>query len=441
MKGKILKKINNYTPDFAKKIMSNYIRKKVIGNKYFVETLNKIHEFESLDNIDKKQIHFEELKNILIYSYEHTIYYKKIFDKINFNPYEFNDICEMKKIPIINKEIVLNNFEDLISDENIDYYIAYTGGSTGKPLKILLDTESIYKEKAFVYNYWEKFGYDFNNSRIITFRGLEFKDKLYKYNPIDNQIILNPFKLNEENIETYIEIIHKFNPEFIHGYVSAIYNMCRILNKKKLSLKSNIKCVFFVSENVTNEERIYIEKTLNCKTNIFYGHSERAVFAEFLNNGYVFNDLYTNVDFIKTEEENIYKIACTGLLNKKMPLIRYVPDDSIIIKDNKIQIYGHWDKELLIGKNDEKVSIASINFHNDIFNKIKYYQFEQFKKGEVILNIVEDKKLKEYDKKEILDTINLKLKDVIDVKINLVDDILLTNRGKYKKVIRHIDLI
>lgn len=438
MKGKILKKVNENTPEFIKKILSNTIRKRVIENNTFLEQIREIKAFDKLDKNQKEKYHINKLKEILIYAYENTIFYKKSFDEVEFNPYDFKNIEEIYKIPTINKEIVLNNFEDLISTEEIDHYVAYTGGSTGKSLTILLDTASIYKEKAFVYNYWSKFGYDYEKSKIATFRGLEFKNRLYKYNPIDTQIILNPFKLNESNIEEYIKIIDKFKPEFFHGYISAIYNFCRLINKKNLKLKSNIKCVFFVSENTTEKEVDYIRETLNCETNIFYGHSERAVFAEYIDRGYEFNKLYTHVDLLNTTETNIYEIACTGLINKKMPLIRYVPDDSIQITNKGIQVYGHWDKELLIGENDEKISIASINFHNDVFSKIKYYQFEQFEKGKVILNIVEDTKLSENNKEEIIDIINNKLKNIINTEIKLVDKIELTNRGKYKKIIKHI---
>ncbi|WP_338597538.1 hypothetical protein [Clostridium baratii] len=436
--GKILKKANENMPEFIKKMLSSSIRNRVIKNKTFLEQVSEIDKFYKLNSEQKEEYHLSKLKEILIYSYENTIFYRKRFDEAGFNPYKFNNVEELNKIPTINKQIVLDNFDELISNEKIDHYVAYTGGSTGRPLTILLDTASIYKEKAFVYKYWSKFGYDYKKSKIATFRGLEFKKKLYKYNPIDTQIILNPFKLNENNIEEYVKIIDKFNPEFFHGYISAIYNFCRLINKKGLKLKSNIKCVFFVSENTSEKEVDYIRETLNCETNIFYGHSERAVFAEYIEGGYEFNNLYTHVDLLNTTETNIYEIACTGLINKKMPLIRYVPDDSIQITDKGIQVHGHWDKELLIGENDEKISIASINFHNDIFSKIKYYQFEQFERGKVTLNIVEDTKINDKDKELIINTINSKLKNVINTEIKLVDKIELTNRGKYKKIIKHI---
>ncbi|MDK0686284.1 hypothetical protein P5F08_09470 [Clostridium perfringens] len=439
MKGNLLKKLNENTPECIKKILSKAIRLKVINNNVFKNQFNEIKIFEQKSNNEKDEIHFRKVKETLIYAYENTDYYKELFDKINFNPYCVKHVNDIRKIPTINKKEVMDNFNKFISREDIDYYIAYTGGSTGKPLKILLDTESIYKEKAFVYNYWSKFGYDFRKSKIITLRGLEFKEKIYKYNPIDNQIILNPFKLNKNNIEEYVNIIEKFNPDIIHGYASAIYNLCRILNSKNLKLNINIKTVCFVSENVNEFEKEYIEKTLNCKSNIFYGHSERIVFAEFLNDSYKFNDLYTHVELIKTEKKDIYSIACTGLISRKMPLINYVPDDYIIYKDNKINIYGHWDKELLIGVNEEKVSMASINFHNEVFEKIKCYQFEQFEKGKVYLNIVEDNELTELDKKYIKSSLQNKLKNIIDIELNIVDQIPLTKRGKYKKVIQHIE--
>lgn len=439
MKGNLLKKINERTPDFIKKIFAHQIRNKVIKNKVFLDTICEIQSFENLSNEEKNKVHISKLKDILIYSYENIEYYKSKFDEFNFNPYEFSSIEEMNKIPAIKKQDVINNFDKMVSRDSIDYYTAYTGGSTGKPLKILLDTDSIYKEKAYVYNYWSKFGYDFRKDRIVTLRGVEFKGKIYKYNPIDNQIILNPFKLNDELVDDYVKIIDKFKPKFIHGYASAIYNLCRLMKKKNIKLKTNIECIFFVSENVETYEKEYIEETLNCKSNIFYGHSERAIFAEYIDNGYHFNQLYTHMILEKSENIDEFNLKCTGLINKKMPLINYIPDDKVVMKNNKMMVYGHWDKEQLIGQNDEKISIASINFHNKIFDKIKVYQFRQEMKGYVELAIVEDEKISEKDLVKMEEAINAKLKGIIDVQICVVEQIELTKRGKLKKIIQSIE--
>lgn len=438
IKGSILKKLNSNTPDMAKLIFAKFIRNKVISNKYFLNKIEELNTYRNLEETEKNKLEIAKLKEILIYSYENVPYYKKLFDKCKFNPYEMTSIVDMNCLPFLSKDIIINNFDDLKSNEDINCYVAATGGSTGKPLKVLLDTKSIYEEKAFIYNYWAELGYDYKKSKTITLRGVEFGNKIYKANPIDNQIILSPFRLNKDTLPKYIKIINKFKPEFIHGYPSAIYNLCKLINAENIKLKVNIKGVFFVSENVDPVEKKYIEETLDCKSLIFYGHSERAVFAEKYEDGYRFNGLYGAVEFIPEKEKDHYSIVCTGFINKKMPLIRYKLDDVAIIKDGKIDIVGHWDKEMLIGKNDEKISMASINFHNDVFKKIKMYQFEQHTKGAVILKIVEDDKLSEDDIKQIKNALNVKLKGVIDFTIKIVDKIELTNRGKHKKILQHM---
>ncbi len=356
------------------------------------------------------------------------------------------DLKEIKKIPLTDKEIIIKNLNKIINKDNKDFYISRTGGSSGKSLSLYLDNESIYKERAFVYNYWSNFGYDYKKSKLITFRGLEFKDKIFRNNPIYNEIVLSPFKLSEKTIDEYICIINKFKPEFISGYPSALLNFCKLLKRSKELLKRSkellkikFSCVFLISENCYEEDISVIESSLECKANSFYGHSERAVFAERYNDSYYFNKSYGFTEFIDTGESNKYKIVCTGFINRKMPLIRYLTDDIAIIKDDKVNIIGHRDKEVLVGKNGEKISITSINFHTNEFEKIKQYQFIQDKEGFAILNIIEDDKIYDNDIKGMLNVLNKKINNVLDIEIRIVNEIALTSRGKLKTIIQNIN--
>ncbi|QAS62027.1 hypothetical protein [Clostridium septicum] len=64
--------------------------------------------------------------------------------------------------------------------------------------------------------------------------------------------------------------------------------------------------------------------------------------------------------------------------------------------------------------------MASINFHNKVFDKIKLYQFEQFELGKLYINIVEDEKLDDVDKSKIINIMNTKLKNIMDIEIRIV---------------------
>ncbi|WP_129690840.1 phenylacetate--CoA ligase family protein [Gottfriedia acidiceleris] len=443
MNASIIKSIEEKTPDFIKKIITPIVRKKVINNKYFLEQYKAITDFDKKTEKQKDEIHFNLLKEKIIYAYENTIYYKNLLDKIDFNPYNMTNLEEILKIPSISKDEVINNFEELTSNEAINTYTAYTGGSTGKPLKILLDGTAPYKERAFIYKYWEKaVGYSYKKGKTITFRGLEFGKRLYKFNPIDNQIIMSPFKLSLDTIDDYVKVIRSYKPEFIHGYPSAISNFCRLINLKKIKLDIEIKGVFLVSENVTEIEKELIENTLKCKTAIFYGHSERLVLGEYYENlGYKFHKLYGHVELMHYKD-NLYKILVTGFLSNSMPLINYITDDIVEITENKeCLIHGHRGKELLYGVNKEEISLAAINFHSNAFSKVLKYQFEQHEIGNVKFRLepIKGMQFENKDLNQIKKVLDNKFNNVINYSIEIVDYIPLTQRGKFKKIIQHIN--
>ena len=292
----LLKKMNTVLPDSMKTAAGPLIRGKLIYNNVFRNQYAVLDKYGTFSCAEQEKIQIETLKATLIHAYEHTAFYHTMFDRVGFNPYDFSSFDEMEKLPIITKADVSAHYDEMQADDISDYYHATTGGSTGEPLNILLDRQSIYKEKAFIYHYWKKAGYDYKKSKIITFRGLEFHGKYSKANPLYNEIVMNPFLLNKKTITIYIKKIERFGAEFIHGYPSAIFAFCKLAEEKSINLKGLFKAAFFISENVFDYQKNYIERILDCNSYAFYGHSERAVFAEQIGGGYSFNKLYGYVE-------------------------------------------------------------------------------------------------------------------------------------------------
>lgn len=439
MNIQILKKLNDNLPDSIKLFMTPIIRKKLIHNKVFQ---SQLRELELLDKKTKQEIKEDQiisLKEILLYAYENTIYYRNLFDEVHI---QMNLLIEMSedeffkefhKIPLLKVENIRDDINKLQVSNRKNFYKATTGGSTGRPLTVLLDKDSIYREKAFIYHFWSKAGYDYRTSKIVTFRGLEFNGKYKKVNPLYNEIILNPFLLNENTFYTYLKFMKSFRSEFIHGYPSAIFSFCKIARKKSENVTGLFKAAFFISENVYAFEQRYIEETLGCETYVFYGHSERAVFAENLDVGYTFNPLYGYTEFGENQE-----IICTGFLNKKMPLIRYKLDDYARNLGDYYEIEGHREKEVLFGKNGERISVAMINFHDDIMENVMGYQFIQNEKGEAKLNIVVNGTELEDIRGKIEKEVSNKIDKSLEINVQIVSELLLSKRGKYKMIIRNV---
>lgn len=431
----LLKKLNGMLPDSVKLLCAPIIRGGLIRNSVFLEQLQKLELMDTLNEEEIKLIQAEELRKIIIHAYENTAYYKKVFDEIEFDPYKSMYPQDIKKIPLLTKACIEENFDDLQAENVKDYYVATTGGSTGRALTVLLDKESIYKEKAFIYNFWKSKGYDYTTSKIATFRGVDFNGKIYKVNPLYNEIQLNPCMLNALTVRSYLKRIDKFGATFIHGYPSAIYAMCKYANQEKIDIRNKFYACFFISENVYEFQKEYIESSLECKTYAFYGHTERAVFAEETTDGYRFNEFYGFTEILVQEKENI---VTTGFLNYKMPLVRYQIDDSAIKKNEKeYTIIGHWEGTIF-GKQKEEISMATLNIHNKAFNHVAQYQFVQKEQGVLEIWVIPSLHFTDSDKKIIEKIFMEKFCGVLNVNVKIVQELILTSRGKYKLLVQEI---
>jgi phenylacetate-CoA ligase len=373
------------------------------------------------------------LKQILNHSYQTVPYYRELFNKISFDPAKFSSFEEMMKIPFLTKTIIRENFSKLISREKVKNgtYMAFTGGSTGEPLKVLLDYNSVFRENAFIYYFRKKAGYKFED-KLVTFRGVEFNDKLWKYNPIYNELIISPFRLSRLTLEFYVTKINDFNPQYLNGYLSSIYSFAKLLEEFHIKLTANLKGIFLISENIDAEKRTFIEQFFNLKSFTHYGHSERCILAEeIIPNNYKFDDYYGFGERVRIES-NSCSIVGTGFLNRSMPLIRYRTEDICTTTDNGyFSIIGSRDSSMgLFGKNNEFFGHAAFNFHSDIFKNVSNYQFVQKEKGKADLLIIVNKNFKLSDVDLMQKEFSKKTKGIVDFNIEVVDSLILTPTGK-----------
>ena len=210
-----------------------------------------------------------------------------------------------------------------------------------------------------------------------------------------------------------------------------IFLFAQLLIQSGRNLK--IEHVVYYAENCSSEEKEYIEKTLGCPVDSYYGHTERACFAEIRQDGCIFNDYYGLTELIPTDQENEFRIVCTGFISRKMPLIRYATDDVVQIQtDGSLKLVGHKRSEVyLISKNNQKIFKGALTMHIEELKKIKCYQFVQNEIGKADLQIILDSPLNQEEITNIQNYISRRCEGLLDIEIKFVDEIQLTSRGKY----------
>lgn len=433
------KKIYEKIPKSVKYAFAPAFIRLMINNKHFQRTWCDLDNFEKKSEKEKKKYQLESLKKTLVYSYINVPYYKDLFSKLNFNPNDITSLDDIKRLPLLEKETAVAQGDRLYSTENnLAYYKTVTGGSSGQALTVLLDKNSIYKERAVVTHYLSQFGYDPLRTKTVAFFGHN-KDKDFYYSPLKNEIVISPFRLFKNNqFDSICDVIEKFGATYLMGYPSAIFLFAQMLERS--GRRMVFEHVVYYAENCSKEEKDYIERVLDCPVDSYYGHTERACFAEIKPDGCTFNDYYGLTELIPTEQTDEFRIVCTGFMSRKMPLIRYATDDVVQRQPNgNLMLIGHKRSEIfLLSKNQQKIFKGALTLHIEELKKIKRFQFVQNEAGKAQLNIIPIESLSQQEIANILNYINRRCEGLLDVEIKFVDKIQLSSRGKYNWAVNNI---
>ena len=276
----------------------------------------------------------ERLQALMKHVYEHTKYYRRIFDERGLTPNDIQTIDDLKKLPIIDKATAIAHYDEIVPDNvsSFRYRKRKTGGTTGEPMHYLMDEENWgYTSAAKIYA-WTKTSYQYGDKFVAMGSASLFAKKppLLRriYDKIRNEYPLNTVNLTDELCEQYIAFIKKHKIRFIYGYTASIYIFTRYVAKHNVDLKQ-IEAVFTTSENLTDAYRELIENTYNCRVMDCYGANDAGVTAyEITRHNYHvgYNAL---CEIINPIEENMGTLLTTNLANYTFPLIRYQFGDEV----------------------------------------------------------------------------------------------------------------
>jgi len=433
----VVKKLYAAMPRAVRRAGSGILHHALISNRIFVEQYRECERAKCLSVDEQACLQREKLLKMLRFANSNVAYYHELFNSAGFDVSSPRCIEHLGALPLLTKKTIRERFDDMQAPAVASYYRATTGGSSGVPLAINLETSSLYRERAFVYSYWARFGYDYRTNRLATFRGIDFDGHITKEDPLYASLLLNPFMLTERTLPEYVDAIDSYGCDFMQGYPSAVRNFCRLIEGSGIKPKKPFRGVFFISENVEPNTAEYISSVLGCSCHAFYGHSERAVLAEQRgpDDGYIFNSQYGYTELIEHEDGNV---VCTGFLSRRMPLIRYAVDDyASASSDGTYRIEGHHSGTALVGANGERVTQTALNFHGDEFTPANGgYQLVQDRAGEAECRVLASRELTEGELNAMGRALRSKTGDAICWHVVQGVPFELTGRGKVSTIVQ-----
>jgi len=274
------------------------------------------------------------LKLLMEHVYYNIPYYGNLMTKLGVVPSDFNCSHQLKILPILTKQIIRDNYKDLIAT-NIDQTKLKkfaTSGSTGEPLQFVGLDEVYKKEAAFVLRAYKAHGATLYDKPSIWLRRYVPKEgePFYQYDKELNRLYLSPYHLNNDTFLQYLELMDKSKATTLSAYPSSAYIFALLCERFGITPK-HIKYIHLASEKVLADWRNKIQVVFDIAPKAHYGMVEKvSMFFQCEKCDYYHDSLEYGITELIPNGLGSCDVIGTGFLNWAMPFIRYKMNDTAI---------------------------------------------------------------------------------------------------------------
>lgn len=436
---------------------------------YNIKRNNKLSRNEILELQKKK------LNNLIEYVLKNSKFYREFYGKYGIDLKNYKTI-DYSRYPTIDKEIIIDNFDDLIctkdfNRKNLEEFISHeenwgkkyqgkyttmtSSGSTGNPIIFVYDEKAWATVKAFFIG------------RVDTSHRIKFLKKERAASVIPTGGNFASYNLAQEaknvNYETLIlnvnddfkeliKSLNEFEPTMLSGYSSSIASLA----EEQLNgiLHISPKRIFCSADKLTLDRRKIIEKAFGISPLDFYGATEcLGMASENSESGklVLFEDYYkfeiVDEKMNEVEPGETGNLIVTNLYNHVMPLLRYKMEDRL--KKSKDQSFNFILIDEIAGRvvddlyfeneNGDTIKIGAPQLLGIYFKGVKKIQFIQGSKKSLRIKYVEREKID--PNKEITSLVmnvlkSKQLENSIKITIEKVEKIPVDSiTGKYRQII------
>ncbi len=291
-------------------------------------------QFWPTDRIRRYQ--YQKLKKLLRHAFLHVPYYRRVFDACSGTPDDIKDLDDLRKLPVLSKDIIRENFDELsatnMSQE--EFLANATGGSTGEPLQFFQDEQyTCWADAARIRGWYDIAGCRPGDLCAVLWGAMHevssdfsLKERIRDF-CLHGEIALNSFNLSDRRKASFLKWCRRIRPTLLRGYFTAVKEFARYLDENNLSFPQ-LKGIILCAETVDDDSQAYIEKVFGAKSYNTYGGRELSLIAmecaaknglhEVSENNYV---EFEPIDL--PGYENAGNLIVTNLNNYAMPFIRY----------------------------------------------------------------------------------------------------------------------
>jgi phenylacetate-CoA ligase len=299
-----------------------------------VEYLREYDRQQWLDRGAVERLALEKLNRLLTHCWDTVPYLRRRWSLQGLDARPLESLADLARYPVIDKTEITANYAEMVSSVwRGRTYAKATGGSTGTPFRFEFTVESDARRNAVMWRGYRWAGADIGRRTAFLwgtgFGGsLAHRTKDWLYHRTFNRMMLDAFRLAEDNAGQYVRALNAFKPRIVIGYVAPLVALAKWAIDHGSSLRAP-ESVITGAEALHEDQRQTISNAFGCPVFNTYGSREFMLIAAECE---LRDGLHTNSDHLVVETVDAEgmpvdgqpgDVAITDLHNFGMPFVRY----------------------------------------------------------------------------------------------------------------------
>ena len=421
--------------------------------KYYKQYLKVYSKNKSLNLNKLEEIQKLKYEKFVAFALNKAPFYKKFYQKIN-SPTKIENI---KLLPILTKELLRKNCDEIYTIPKSKAILSKTGGTTGVALEVRFTKKDVEERFAMLDHFRKNYGYKlgektawFSGKTLLNEKDIE-KNRFWKSDYLFKVRYFSTFHISEHTAKYYLESLILFKPKYIIGFPSSLVELARMGKKLNIDFPIKINAIFGTAETITEQLKYELETYFKTRVLNQYASSEGAPFIVECPFGNLHLELQSGVFEVLDENNTPTKkgrLIVTSFSTHGTPLIRYDIGDEIELSEATCSCGNNNPlvKEILGRSNDYLISpdFGKINLGN-VSNTLKNVsgiikmQVIQEKINSIEIKIcIDQNQYSLNDEKIFLQNWRERMGNQQNITISVVSEISNEKSGKFKMVINKL---
>lgn len=378
-----------------------------------------------------------------------------LFARSSSDWYSSSDLLSgLNGFGVLEKKHLIENLNEISTIKEKAAVVSYTGGTTGASMKVYYTKDDVRQRQALLDHFRSGYGYVlgkktawFSGKSLVRDQDLA-RGICYRDDWVNRIRFFSTFNISPRSFDAYWTALVGFQPEYIVGFPSSVFDICVIAKQRGLKYSGEIKAFFPTAETVLPIHREVIGDVLGCRLVDQYASSEGAPFILECKAGskhiHPLSGVFEVVDSDLNEAVE-GELLVTSFTTHGTPLIRYRVGDRVKLADPGfvctcgsvfpvVESIDGRTSDFVLSREKGRVNLGNISNCTKGVKGMVCFQIRQYSVDEIAVSVVANDSFDDKNESVFIAALRERVGLGMRILLERVDDIPREKSGKFRFV-------